>query len=154
MTSKLNTDLFNKRLQYRTRNGYPFYMGPLQFLSLFFNQTKHSFVGAFDDEDFELSNNSFYRIPFVIAGTYKENKNGETEVKYKMKTNYYSFFWIHTVTILVVSINLNYILRGADPIVLINILIILIFLLRYIAIYQKKNELEESFIEIFEITYN
>ncbi|SHH31729.1 hypothetical protein [Flavobacterium johnsoniae] len=155
MTSNISTSLFKKRLEYRTKNGYPFYMGPFQLLSLFLNQTTHTFIGAFDDLHFQLSNNSFYRIPFVIVGTYKENEVGKTVVKYEMKTNYYSFFWIHLITVLILLVNLEFILRlGSSALTLINVLIILISFCRYIAIYHKKKEFEENFIEIFEITYN
>jgi hypothetical protein len=151
MTSKISTSQFSERLEYRTRYGNPVYWGPIAFLNLFFNQTTETFYGDFGPGWFELSNNNFNRVPFVIAGNYTKN-NDETTVTYEIRTNYYGFFCIHTITFLVIAMNIHFIFAVESPQIIVNIIIVLIFLLRYFAIYHKKRGLEKDFLEIFEIT--
>lgn len=152
MTSKISTSQFSERLEYRTRYGNPVYWGPIAFLNLFFNQTTETFYGDFGPGWFELSNNNFNRVPFVIAGNYNKNDD-ETNVTYEIRTNYYGFFCIHAITFLVIAMNIHFIFKAAEsPQIILNIIIVLIFLLRYFAIYHKKKGLEKDFLEIFEIT--
>ncbi|WP_395052261.1 hypothetical protein [Flavobacterium sp.] len=151
MTSKLNSKLFSDRLNYTTRIGNPFFMGPILFFNLFLNQTKNTFFGRFDSSSFKLTNNSYLRTPFIIVGTYDKN-DSQTLVNYTIKTNYYTFFWIHLITVFIVLINLPFILLNEISLeTFIRIVIIAIFFIRYINIYQKRKELNESFIEIFEL---
>jgi hypothetical protein len=155
MKSKISASQFSERLEYRTRSGNAIYLGPIAFLNLFFNQTTETFYGSFGSGWFELTNNNFNRVPFVIDGTFTTNDAGQTLVDYEIKTNYYGFFWIHGITLLVMALNLPFIfLPDAGPRIIVNIVIVSIFVLRYFAIYHKKKELEEDFIEIFEINYN
>lgn len=152
MTSRINAQLFNERLKYSVRIGNPVLMGPFRFLDLFFNQTKHTFYGNFDSSNFKFTNNSYYRTPFYIEGTYSEKNNEESEVDYEIKTNFYSFFLSHTLTLLVLVQNLPFIfINEITPEACIRLMVVFIFLLRYFAIYAKKKGLEDDFIETFDV---
>lgn len=152
MTSRINALLFNERLKYSVRVGNPVFMGPFRFLDLFFNQTKHTFYGNFDSSNFKFTNNSYYRTPFYIEGTYSEKNNEESEVDYEIKTNFYSFFLSHALTLMVLVKNLPPVLiNETSPDTYIRLMVVFFFLLRYFAIYAKKKELEEDFIETFDV---
>lgn len=153
MTSKLDTSFFYERLDYRTRYGDPFFISPISFAKRFFNPTGNTFYGTYNEYTFELTNNSFYRTPFVIDGNYIKNSNGETEIEYTVRPCSFRLFLVHTISTILFLLYFPQIIFLPGTIHFFwSVFVMVIIFARYLKIYQKKKEIEKDFNEIFEIT--
>lgn len=157
MESKLSLSEFRARLKNNTEIGSPkLKLSPFGvFINLFSGKSK-PFYGLFDDKSFRLTVN-YTTMPtfFIIKGRYKiTNKtliiNYDIEPSPKFYLVWIKFFPIIALVLINISFFLSNIQREA--IILPNIAILFILFYSRWHAKDKRENIEQKFIKIFEIT--
>ncbi len=156
MKSKLNITEFRNRLKDNTKIGRPDTQISLGIFSIFFLSSK-KFYGNFDDSTFLLTiNYNFTSGFYILKGEYQN-------IDHKLKLNYIiepisktSFIWIkYFPFVALIGFNCFFFLNLKNipneiNIIFNSFIVFIIFFSRW-DIKRKKKNLEQKFIEIFEI---
>ncbi|MNQ45908.1 hypothetical protein D3C85_597050 [compost metagenome] len=156
MESKLSISEFREKLKDTTEIGSPkLKLSPFGvFFNLFGGKSK-PFYGLFDDKSFRLTMN-YTTSPtfFIINGTYK-NRNRTFIINYNIESSpKFYLVWIKFFPIIaLVLINISFFFSEVQKEVFIlpNIALIFMFFFSRWDIKRKRKNIEQKFIEIFEI---
>jgi amino acid transporter len=156
MKSKLNIIEFRNRLKENTKIGRPELQLSLGILSIFFLSSK-SFYGNFDDSTFQLTKNYNFTSGFyLLKGKYQNIDN-------KVKLNYIiepmskiGIIWLkYFPFVAMIGFNSFFFFNIKNAInevyIVFNLFIVFIIFYSRWDIKRKKKNLEQKFIEIFEI---
>lgn len=157
MKSKLSLSEFRRRLKNNTQIGSPkLKLSPFAIFTIFDGKSK-LFYGLFDDNDFRLTIN-YLATPtfFILKGNYKII-NDKLEVTYTIEPHpKVTLFWVKYFPFFgVIIMNSLLISAGNAPLelfMLLNVFLIFIFFYSRWDIKRKRKNIEQKFIEIFEIT--
>jgi hypothetical protein len=158
MKSKLTISEFRNRIKIHSKFGSPNLKSSLfGIFTMFGGDISKTFYGLFDDSAFNLTMNSTLFPPlYVIKGKYK-NANSTLNINYTIEpNNKFGLLWMKFFPVfLLFGINLFFLLveKNAPIEVYISFnsfIIFMIFFSRWDMKRRKKN-MEQKFIEIFEI---
>lgn len=156
MKSKLNITEFRNRMKENTKVGSPkFKSSPFGVFTMFSGNSK-PFYGLIDDSNFRLTINST-SIPtfYIVKGKYK-NANNVLNVNYIIEpSSKFQLVWMkYFPVVFLFAFNLFYLLNSnpIESLIVVNSFIIFIIFFSRWDIKRKKKNLEQKFIEMFEIT--
>jgi hypothetical protein len=156
MQSKLSLSEFRTRLKTNTQIGSPrLKLSPFSIFTIFDGHSK-LFYGLFDDKGFRLTMNSTMSPTyFIIKGRYKIIKNILT-VNYEIEPHpkFYLAWMKYLPIIIFISINVLLLSSGKTPkeaFIPINIFFLFMVFFSRWHVKQKRKNIEQKFIEIFEI---
>ncbi|WP_281226067.1 hypothetical protein [Flavobacterium aquiphilum] len=156
MKTKLTIKEFRERLEDNTKIGMPELKMTFGIFSIFFQNSKY-FYGKFDESTFRLAiNYNFVTTFYILKGKY-QNINNNLKLNYTVEPiNKIGLIWIKFFPFIAI-IGFNYfsyfILKNTpnEIFIISNLFIVFItFFSRWKLTREKKN-LEQKFIEIFEI---
>jgi hypothetical protein len=159
MKSKLTINEFRNRLKTHSKIGSPNFKSSLfGIFAMFGDDVSKTFYGLFDDSAFNLTINSIIMPPlYAIKGKYR-NINSKLIVDYSIEPNskfgllYLKFFPVFALF----GVNLFFLLveKNAPIEIYISFNLFVIFMIFFSRwdIKRRKKNMEQKFIEIFEIT--
>lgn len=157
MKSKLNINEFRKTIKENSKIGSPkLKLSPFGIFTMF-GETSKTFYGNFDDSTFRFTINSTISPTFyIIKGKY-ENTNNTLNVNYTIEPNsQFQIVWMKFFPIIsLFAFNLFFLLSSRKTPIEVYItfnsfIVFIIFFSRW-DIKRKKKNLEQKFVEIFEL---
>lgn len=158
MKSKLTISEFRNRLKTHSKIGSPNFKSSLfGIFTMFGGNNSKFFYGLFDDSAFNLTMNSTIMPPlYVIKGKYK-NTNSTLSINYTIESNSkFRLLWMKFFPIIFLFvINLLFLLSSNkipfEVYIVFNLFTIFILFYSRWDMKRRKKNMEQKFIEIFEI---
>ncbi|WP_433830265.1 hypothetical protein [Flavobacterium anhuiense] len=155
MTTKIDITEFRNRLKENTKIGSPELKIEWGILSIIFADNSKIFYGKFDNSTFEITKNSnFFSSFYLLKGTYKNEKkltiNYSIEPISKLGNAWIKYFPIMGF----IMCNSVFYFQAKPPIeiyVIFNAFLVFISIFSRVIIKLQNKNMEQKFIEIFEI---